>query len=257
MKSNNLCLSLQNFPSPSFDPSPPGQRLHEAVRRPSVSSGMASKDILKLLAGFRRFRHRYFEQETKLFHRLSQGQSPKTLIIGCSDSRVDPALISSASPGELFVIRNVANLVPPYDDSGGIHGVSAAIEFAVVHLKVENILILGHRQCGGIRSLMLNPAAMSTGFIGRWMQIAEEAKQRVLAQHPGADDDTLCRQCEKESILTSLKNLRSFPFVKEAIEDRKLNLLGIYFDLESGQLLECDEALGQFHEIGPAIKSTL
>ena len=116
---------------------------------------MPKKEIAKLMAGFKLFREKFFEGDNPTYGRLTTGgQGPKTLIIGCSDSRVDPAIISSASPGEIFVVRNVANLVPPFEKGGGHHGVSAAIEFAVVNLQVETIIILGHRQCGGIRALL-------------------------------------------------------------------------------------------------------
>lgn len=213
---------------------------------------MRNKEILKLVAGFRRFREKYFSGEEALYHRLSTiGQSPKTLIIGCSDSRVDPALISSASPGELFVVRNVANLVPPYESpKHGLHGVSAAIEFAVMGLKVENIVILGHRQCGGIRALVSGEHEKeSASFVGRWVSIANDARERVLARAADMDLDTQCRECEKEAIVTSLQNLKTFPFVAEAIEKRGLNLFGIYFDLEQGQLLEFDEAINGFRQL--------
>jgi len=207
-------------------------------------------DILRLMAGFRKFRERYFEaSEDTFFGRLAGPQHPKSLIISCSDSRVDPALITSASPGEIFVVRNVANLVPPYEKGGGFHGVSAAIEFAVVNLKVENIIVLGHRQCGGIRALMLNEGTVPGGFVSQWMRIAEQAKINVLKKHAGEEDESLCRHGEKESIRCSLNNLRTFPFVQEAINERGLTLMGIYFDLESGQLLECDEDNDTFKNV--------
>ena len=212
---------------------------------------MRNKEILKLVAGFRRFRDKYFSGEDALYHRLSTvGQSPKTLIIGCSDSRVDPALISSASPGELFVVRNVANLVPPYESANlGFHGVSAAIEFAVCNLKVENIVILGHRQCGGIRALMLGDQKVENSFVGRWVSIARNARDRILARLGKEDFETQCIECEKEAIICSLENLRTFPFVEEAIAQRNMNLFGIYFDLEQGQLLEYDESEKVFKQL--------
>ena len=212
---------------------------------------MSKIEILRLMAGFRKFRDKYFANEHPLYQRLSAGggQTPKTLIIGCSDSRVDPANITSASPGELFIVRNVANLVPPYEKKGGVHGVSAAIEFAVVNLGVENIIILGHRQCGGIRALMINQNIKPNGFVEQWVRIAQDAKTRVLEKFAGASEDELCRHGELESIITSLKNLRTFPFVQSAIQERGLAVMGIYFDLESGQLLECDEELQEFRNI--------
>lgn len=210
---------------------------------------MARKDIIKLLAGFKRFKDKYFDNENSIYHKLSSdGQTPKTLIIGCCDSRVDPAIISSASPGDLFIVRNVANLVPPFEKLGGVHGVSAAIEFAVVNLKVENILILGHRQCGGIRSLFLDNKKETT-FISLWMKIAEKAKNQVLEKFPDADTETLCRHCELESIKVSLENLQSFPFVKQALLEREINILGVYFDLEQGKLWEYDDQILDFKTI--------
>lgn len=212
---------------------------------------MAKKELLKLVVGFRKFREKFFDPETALFDKLSTGQWPKTLIIACSDSRVDPSLMASADPGELFVIRNVANLVPPYESSKlGLHGVSAAIEFAITGLKVENVVILGHRQCGGIRALVTGSHENEESFVGKWMSIADAAKKKVIAQFgppkTEADVDTLCRHCEMESISVSIENLKTFPFVAEAIETRRLNIMGIYFDLEQGQLFEFDEVLQKF-----------
>lgn len=207
------------------------------------------KPLIKLLAGFRRFHDRYFKDEHSPYRDLASGQSPKTLVIGCSDSRVDPAIISDAGPGELFVVRNVANLVPPYEKGGGLHGVSAAIEFAVVNLRVENVLVMGHRQCGGIRAMVTGLQSEPAGFVDRWMEIARPAHFRALAAHPDADPEALCQHCERESIKISLENLRSFPFVAKAERERGMNLLGIYFDLENGRLLELNPATGEFEEL--------
>lgn len=216
---------------------------------------MPRKEILKLLSGYRKFREQYFSGDNPLFDRLTHvGQSPKTLIIGCSDSRVDPALISGAEPGDLFVVRNVANMVPPYETGGNYHGVSAAIEFAVVNLKVEHIVILGHRQCGGIRALMSSDDRGqlpdgSLSFVGRWVQIARSAKQRVLQKHGSEDFEAQCRHCEREAILTSIENLRTFPFVREAERDRGLELHGIFFDMEHGDLLEYSSQSQEFEPV--------
>lgn len=220
-----------------------------------------NKEILKLIAGFRRFRSRYFDPESSysLYRKLSSGQTPKTLMIACSDSRVDPAILSGASPGELFVVRNVANLVPPFESQGQFHGVSAAIEFAVLNLQVENIVVLGHRQCGGIRALMddsvANQKAAEHSFVGRWVKIAEPARQRVLeAARRGeittgpdqVEADVLCRLCEMHSIEISLANLKTFPFVQKAIQENRLSLHGVYFDLELGELFQFNEDTGAF-----------
>jgi carbonic anhydrase len=211
---------------------------------------MSKKEILKLIVGFRKFREKYFANEHPLYQKLNtEGQTPKTLIIGCSDSRVDPAIITSAAPGELFIVRNVANIVPPFEKGGGFHGVSSAIEFAVVNLKVETVIILGHRQCGGIRALMLNEPAKEASFVDRWVSIAADAKKRVLQKYPNADDESLCRHGEMEAIVTSIENMKTFPFVQKAIEDRGMAVLGIYFDLESGHLFEFDPETKGFNNI--------
>jgi len=212
---------------------------------------MVNKQILRLMKGYRQFHEKFYSGEDATYARLSNnGQVPKNMIIGCSDSRVDPAILSSANPGELFVVRNVANLVPPFEQGGGLHGVSAAIEFATVNLKVENIFILGHRQCGGIRALLfpeeIQNTDPSTGFLKQWVRVAEPAKIRAMAQAGHEDQPALWRCCELESIRTSMENLRSFPFVRTAVESRGLNLIGLYFDLEKGEMLELDEATGGF-----------
>lgn len=208
---------------------------------------MRNKELLRLVAGFRRFRGRYFQQST-IYRRLGTGQAPKTLIIACSDSRVDPAIITSSHPGELFTVRNVANLVPPYETTAGFHGVSSAIEFAVQNLKVENIIIMGHRQCGGIRALITGEAGKGS-FVSQWMKIAQSAKDRVLAKYSGADEESLCRHCEMESIVTSLENLRTFPFVTQAINEGRLTLVGAYFDLVDGHIYDYDSEAKAFRQL--------
>jgi carbonic anhydrase len=211
-----------------------------------------NKEILRLMAGFRRFHEKYFEKNNaqSVYHKLaSSGQTPKTLMIGCSDSRVDPAILTEAEPGELFVIRNVANLVPPCEPSAvGFHGTSSAIEFAVINLKVENIVILGHRQCGGIRALMGGSKGEPT-FIEQWMRIAEDARDAVLKAHPKSDQESLCRFAEMESIKVSIRNLQTFSFVQEAVQSGQLQIFGIYFDLEQGQLWEYHEGSTEFRQL--------
>lgn len=213
-----------------------------------------NKALFKLMLGFRRFREKYFLQNdlgTSLYDKLSSsGQTPKTLMIGCSDSRVDPAILTDAGPGELFVVRNVANLVPPYESAAnGFHGTSSALEFAVVNLKVENIIVLGHRQCGGIRALMTHEPESAPSFVSQWMSIAKEARSKVLTAYPAADEETRWRMMEMESIKVSVRNLRTFTFITEAIESRQMNVIGVYFDLEQGRLWEYSEASGQFHQL--------
>jgi carbonic anhydrase len=190
-------------------------------------------DIKNLVSGFKRFRKSYFGNDQQLFGELKQGQSPTTLVIACSDSRVDPAIITDCEPGDLFVVRNVANLVPPYEKGKGLHGVSTALEFAVCTLEVENIIVLGHSQCGGIRALMDG----TTGeFIPGWMDISARAKQRVLAELPQASAKEQLCACEEQSILVSLENLLTFPWLKARVESGDLTLFGWRFDIGTGNL---------------------
>lgn len=211
---------------------------------------------LDLIDGFRKFRRKYFVLEKDLYFNLStQGQSPKTLLIACSDSRVDPAILLSAEPGDLFVIRNVANLVPPFEQGGGYHGTSAAIDFAVNKLRVENIVVLGHAQCGGIAALASGQASTTAetsaggGFVGTWMDIAAEARKIAIQKVGGQDMKKLCHCCELESIIISLKNLRTFPFIEKGLQEGTLTLAGWYFDLEDGKLWEYSEKSGKYMEL--------
>lgn len=213
-----------------------------------------NKAILRLMAGFRRFHEKYYEQpdlENSVYYKLASiGQTPKTMLIGCSDSRVDPAILTDAAPGELFIVRNVANLVPPCEPSAvGFHGTSSAIEFAVQSLKVENIIVLGHRQCGGIRALLQKPELPTESFIHQWMSIAEEVRLQVNSRFAQASEDDRWKIAEMESIKVSIRNLQTFPFVKEAVARKALNLIGIYFDLEQGELWEYSEETKNFTQL--------
>ena len=197
-------------------------------------------DINKLLEGFKRFRHNIYDENPGLFDRLTkQGQTPKTIVVGCCDSRVDPAIVTDCDPGDLFIIRNVANLVPPFETGGNYHGTSAALEFGVRNLEVENIIVLGHAQCGGIHALM-NQAPGSEqheGFVPGWMKVASNARNRVLSRMHGEPPEKQQRACEQEAILVSLDNLLTFPWILERVAQKKLTLHAWYFDLEHGELL--------------------
>jgi carbonic anhydrase len=209
-------------------------------------------EIDKLIQGYKRFHDNYFvgDEHEQLFAELSQGQNPSTLVIACSDSRVDPAIIMDSKPGDLFVIRNVANLVPPYEIGGGYHGVSAALEFAVRYLNVEHVIVLGHQHCGGIRTLVSGmPVDAPSEFIQSWVNIAQSAKQRVLKEMPHASAEQHMCACEKASILVSMENLRTFPWVVQAVKEGKLKLHGWYFDIESGTLSAHDPKLARFEPL--------
>lgn len=208
------------------------------------------QDLERFVAGFRSFQKDYFGPENSQFERLKQGQSPKTMIIGCSDSRVDPAILTNCAPGDIFTVRNVANLVPPYEEDGGRHGVSAALEFAVCYLEVEHIIVLGHSQCGGINALMAgNCGCKGDGFISSWMSIAAPAREKVLAELPGKDTKLQQRAAEQAAILVSLENLRSFPWINQRVIDGTLSLHGWYFELNAGELSEYRQGSGLFQKI--------
>lgn len=207
------------------------------------------KDLERFITGFRSFQKDYFGQESSQFEALKQGQTPKTMIIGCSDSRVDPAILTNCSPGDIFTVRNVANLVPPYEENGGLHGVSAALEFAVCHLGVEHIVVLGHSQCGGIRALMAGDCGCKGGgFISRWMSIANAAREQVLAELPGKEPHLQQRAAEQAAILLSLENLHSFPWIDQRVTAGNLSLHGWYFDLNAGELMEYIPKQGSFEK---------
>ena len=196
----------------------------------------------KLISGYRRFHTNYFSAaKDELFAELSQGQKPSTLVIACSDSRVDPAIVMDCRPGDLFVVRNVANLVPPYETGGGYHGVSAALEFGVCALEVQHIIVLGHRLCGGIKALFEGiPTGLEGEFIKPWVNMAKRAADRVRADYPHANDDERLCECEMGAVIVALENLQTFPWIKERVAQGKLKLHGWYFDIVNGEMRAYD-----------------
>ncbi|MCB1681673.1 MAG: carbonic anhydrase [Rhodospirillales bacterium] len=204
-------------------------------------------EVKKLLNGYREFYKKYYESGNTLYRDLTRhGQSPKTLIIACSDSRVDPSIITEAQPGDIFVVRNVANLVPPYQISdSSLHGVSAALEFAVRILDVNHIVVLGHSHCAGVKALLEQGRTEHTDFIGRWVSIATKARDKVLSEQGDAKEPAEHR-CEKECILLSLQNLTEFPWIQSKVQARELKLHGWYFSIEDGKLLEYNATSGEF-----------
>ncbi|MGQ0673542.1 MAG: carbonic anhydrase [Hyphomicrobium sp.] len=198
---------------------------------------------------YRRFKHRIFVPNADQYEELATyGQNPDTMVISCCDSRVDPEIIFNAMPGEMFVARNVANLVPPYETGGRFHGVSAGIEFAVMNLRVKHLLIMGHSGCGGIKAALDQTAAIETEahFISRWMSMLDEARLTVLASHQMKTQAEKLTSLEKEGIKTSIRNLRTFPFIKEREDRGKLNLHGAHFDIKSGTLTVLNHSRGEF-----------
>ena len=186
-----------------------------------------------LIAGYRRFRSGTWQAERTRFEALSRlGQRPRALVIACSDSRTDPQMVFNARPGELFVVRNVANIVPPYGPDDQPHGVSSAIEFAVRSLHVRDIVVLGHAMCGGIKALLEDAPNEVLDFVGHWVRIAEPARQRSM-QAPKEQRQSIC---EHDAVHLSLDNLLTFPWIKDAVDAGHITLHGCFFDIRSGIL---------------------
>jgi carbonic anhydrase len=198
-----------------------------------------------LIEGYRRFRSGRWAEQRELYEQLADGQTPRLLVIACSDSRVDPTTIFGVRPGELFVIRNVANLVPPYEQGDGLHGTSAAIEFAVRKLRVKTILVMGHARCGGVHAALDGGDSLAgTEFLASWVELLEAAKERL---EPTCSDPH--HDLERESIRVSLERLLSFPFVAEAVHDGSLTLEGALFDVATGDLEHLNQTTGRFERI--------
>lgn len=208
-------------------------------------------ELDKIKAGFRQFRKHYFEDDPELYkHLTAEGQSPVALVVACCDSRVHPAQVMSTDPGDIFVVRNVANLVPACVDDGKTHGTSAAIEFAIKHLKVPHVIVMGHSRCGGIRALMEGRhEGKMHKFIDPWMAIMAAAREEVAHKYPDASLDEQCALCERAAIGISLDNLVTFPFVRQAVESGDIHLHGWYFDMERGELLIRKED-GEYEALG-------
>ncbi|PKF63338.1 carbonic anhydrase [Psychromonas sp. psych-6C06] len=205
----------------------------------------------KLIAGYQRFREGYYEaHKDQLVKLAKEGQAPKIALISCSDSRVEPSVILDCEPGDLFVIRNVANLVPPCESNDSLHGTSAALEFAVTDLEVESIIVLGHTQCGGIKALMDTPASHSSStFIGKWMHQLESVRHEILCDDNIDNQEDRYNCCERKGIKHSLDNLMTFPWVKERVENGTLKLHGWRYDLSRSLLCEMDTETGEFNRI--------
>jgi carbonic anhydrase len=198
---------------------------------------------------YRRFKHRIFVPNADQYEELATyGQSPEIMMISCCDSRVDPETIFNAMPGELFVARNVANLIPPYEIGGKFHGVSAGIEFAVLNLRVKHIVILGHANCGGVKAALDQSATIQTEamFISKWMSMLDEARLAIVSSDKLKTQAEKLDALEKECIKTSIRNLRTFPFVTDRENKGKLNIHGAHFDIKSGTLAVLNHSRGEF-----------
>ncbi|RTZ44578.1 carbonic anhydrase [Candidimonas sp. SYP-B2681] len=219
------------------------------------------RDISHFETAVRRFRSEFYQRDPEMMHKLAtEGQSPATLIIACSDSRVDTGVLLQAHPGELFTVRNVANLVPPYQQGAGLHGTGAAIEYAVRDLAVDHIIVLGHASCGGIKAVLAaaDGHPIDREFVGDWVSMAINATElyldadesgirkkvslELLKQNPGL--------VERAAVTGSLHNLLTYPWVKERVDAGNLALHGWWFDIETGDLWKSDH--GDLH-LMPAI----
>ncbi len=203
----------------------------------------------KLIKGYRDFRMNYLNKEFEAYREwASHHQNPKTLIIGCSDSRVNPAILTHAGLGEIFAVNNVANIVPPYNEGENRHmSLGAAIQYAVMHLHVEHIIVMGHSECGGIAALMQLEEGdeTTTDYIKNWVSILKPARDAVLNNSSYQAEEQACL-CEMEAVLLSLQNLAGYPWVRDAVEQKKLTIHGWYFHIESGELLSYVPNEGRF-----------
>ena len=203
--------------------------------------------IAKLLDGHKTFKQDYYPAHAELFAQLATGQQPKVMLITCADSRITPDILFGTPPGELFVLRNVANIVHCYDEDKADFSTRSAIEYAVQHLAIEHIVILGHASCGGIAALMQQEQGKPTGeFISPWLECAQPAAKEILSQCQEADAAQQNYQCELASIQRSLQNLETYPWVKDKLQAQQLQLHGWHFSISTGDLYCYDESQQKF-----------
>jgi len=208
--------------------------------------------LQQLIEGYRRFRETDWEHERERWAELSEGQSPRVMILSCADSRVDPAQIFDARPGEMFVVRNIAALAPPYETTRGYHGVSSALEFAVTQLNVGEILVMGHGLCGGCSAALtgqFDETEPGEGhFIADWVRMLSQARDEVRSRHSELDRAAFL-DMEREAVKVSLANLRTFPWIAEREKAGSLKLHGAHFSIAEGRLYLLDEAEGEFRPV--------
>jgi carbonic anhydrase len=215
-----------------------------------------SEEIEVIIQGYQKFKHQYYDKKDVAFNELiKNGQKPKVLVIACSDSRVDPAIIMNSQPGDLFVVRNVANLIPPYEQDNGYHGTSAALEFGVCVLGIKHIIVLGHSACGGMIQLIKNETNNSndkdTSFINKWIELARPSYRQALNQcnHNNTPTEALAAECAQYSLINSLENLQTFPWVRERVQSKELLLHAWYFDLLTGSITSFSKERNAFIEL--------
>lgn len=208
-----------------------------------------SPELDRLLAGYRRFREHGWTPKLERWRELREGQEPQVMIIACSDSRVDPAQIFDVDPGEIFVVRNVAAMVPPFETTPGHHGVSAALEFAVQVLKVKEVVVMGHGMCGGCKAALTQSLKGTEpgegGFVADWIALLDDVRGEVVANY-GTEGRGAERAMEQAGVRASLTNLRTFPCIRRKEATGELRLRGAFFAISDGILHVLDEASGEF-----------
>ncbi len=198
------------------------------------------KSLKQIIHGYHKFRRKYATGDNSIMEHLAyHGQKPEIMVIACCDSRVDPALILQCEPGELFIVRNVANIVPPYEKDEKYHGTSAALEFGICFLNVKHLIILGHSQCGGIEALLNSSELAQNDFIGRWVSIINVDLDRVK------DADEL----GKQSLTHSYQNCLTFPWIKDRIKQKKLSIHLWNFDIKTGEIAAYSDKDNQYHPL--------
>lgn len=189
-----------------------------------------------LVGGFHHFRANYFLKEKEFFESLAHSQSPKTLVIACCDSRTDPAIVLGCKPGDLFVVRSVAAIVPPPEKAGEYDAVMAAVEYGVKHLDVDHIVVMGHSNCGGIAGLFNPQAVRKERFTSKWISLACPAVERINEENSQEDLIQRMRLSEEAAVLLSIENLLSYPWIEEAVQAQSLSLHALYYDMREGTL---------------------
>lgn len=208
--------------------------------------------IEKLRDGFRSFRDGQGPEQRKAFLELvTMGQSPSTLFVGCCDSRVDPAIITSSKPGDLFVVRNIANLVPPYDGDDQVDEMAAALEFSVENLKIRDIIVMGHSRCAGIQALYdaVKDNQWPESALHNWLRIGEKAARLTLESEASCPEEEQLQLCGRRSVIDSIERLKTYPLVQRRMAAKALFLHGWYFHMEEMQVEAYDQASGEFHVI--------
>ncbi len=210
-------------------------------------------DVKKLIKNYQKFKEVHFKEYEDLFLELAKkGQSPKTLFIGCSDSRVVPDLITGARPGDLFIFRNIGNFVPPFKPDKEFHATAAAIEYAVSVLEVQDIIVCGHSHCGACESLYKEiPDSVELIHTKKWLEIGTRAKELALEEVGKENKELLLRTTERLSVIVQLDNLLSYPGVRKRVEEGTLHLHGWYYEIENGRIEYFDEEEERFKPIAP------